>query len=310
MILLCGIPSEPSISMVRDQLDKLDVPHLMFNQRHFSDTELEFEITGGRVTGLMQLKGRIHRLEDILGVYTRLMDPRHLPELRDEPSDSPKRRHCHALHYALMRWYEIAPVRVVSRIGPLGSNFSKPYQAQLIRKHGFLIPDTLITNDPDLVHEFRKQHKQLIYKSISCIRSIVQTLQEEDLERLDHIRWCPTQFQEFVEGTNVRVHVVGTEVFATSISSNATDYRYAYQRGERTELESIELSRELAERCVKLSHELELAVSGIDLIITPDNQVFCFEVNPSPAFSYYEENTGQPIANAIARYLAGEGPNK
>jgi hypothetical protein len=29
-------------------------------------------------------------------------------------------------------------------------------------------------------------------------------------------------------------------------------------------------------------------------------------VNPSPAFSYYEAHTGQPIAQAIARYLAGE----
>jgi hypothetical protein len=28
-------------------------------------------------------------------------------------------------------------------------------------------------------------------------------------------------------------------------------------------------------------------------------------VNPSPAFSYYELHTGQPIAAAIAGYLAG-----
>ena len=40
------------------------------------------------------------------------------------------------------------------------------------------------------------------------------------------------------------------------------------------------------------------------LKLTPDQQVYCFEVNPSPAFSYYEAHTGQPIAQAIARYLA------
>jgi hypothetical protein len=43
--------------------------------------------------------------------------------------------------------------------------------------------------------------------------------------------------------------------------------------------------------------------SGIDLKITPDDEVYCFEVNPSPAFSYYESNTGQPISAAIARAL-------
>jgi hypothetical protein len=42
------------------------------------------------------------------------------------------------------------------------------------------------------------------------------------------------------------------------------------------------------------------------LKVTQDNRVYCFEVNPSPAFSYYEANTGKPIAQAIAAYLAGE----
>lgn len=301
MILLCGISSEPAIARVREQLSKLGVPYVMFNQRRFEDVELEFEIAGGRVTGLMQLEGSIFRLEHFRGVYTRLMDFRHLPELRDEPPNSQKRRYCRALHDTLMHWFEITPARVVSRPALMGSNFSKPYQTQLIREHGFSVPETLVTNDPDLVHEFRKRHKRVIYKSISGVRSIVQTLEDSDIERLDHIRWCPTQFQGFVEGCNVRVHVVGTKVFATAVSTDATDYRY----GGQTELQEVELPDEIAERCVKLSQALGLAVSGIDLKITPDNRVFCFEVNPSPAFAYYEANTGQPIAQAIARYLAG-----
>jgi hypothetical protein len=41
------------------------------------------------------------------------------------------------------------------------------------------------------------------------------------------------------------------------------------------------------------------------LKVTPDDEVYCFEVNPSPAFSYYEGNTGQPISRAVARHLAG-----
>jgi hypothetical protein len=31
----------------------------------------------------------------------------------------------------------------------------------------------------------------------------------------------------------------------------------------------------------------------------------CFEVNPSPAYSYYQELTGAPISDALVRYLAG-----
>ena len=43
--------------------------------------------------------------------------------------------------------------------------------------------------------------------------------------------------------------------------------------------------------------------AGIDLKVTPENEVYCFEVNPSPAFSYYENNTGQPIAEGLAHRL-------
>jgi len=48
-----------------------------------------------------------------------------------------------------------------------------------------------------------------------------------------------------------------------------------------------------------------LAVAGIDLRRTPEDEWYCFEVNPSPAFSFYEEATHQPIAEAIAALLAG-----
>jgi glutathione synthase/RimK-type ligase-like ATP-grasp enzyme len=57
---------------------------------------------------------------------------------------------------------------------------------------------------------------------------------------------------------------------------------------------------------VALSQRLDLPLAGIDLRRTPDGRHVCFEVNPSPAFSFYEQHAGIPIASCIARYLAGE----
>src|SRR5208283_2464370 len=108
-----------------------------------------------------------------------------LPGLSDEPPDSSLRKHCRSFHDTLIRWMEIAPALVINRCAPMASNSSKPYQAQLIREHGFLVPQTLITNDPDSVREFRAKHGRVIYKSISAVRSIVQELSDEDEERLD-----------------------------------------------------------------------------------------------------------------------------
>jgi glutathione synthase/RimK-type ligase-like ATP-grasp enzyme len=137
------------------------------------------------------------------------------------------------------------------------------------------------------------------------VRSIVRLLEDNDMERLERITACPTQFQAFIPGQNVRVHVVGRQVFATRINSTATDYRYAKQQvGESAILEAYGLSSDIAERCIRLAHQLKLTLAGIDLKITPSGKVYCFEVNPCPAYSYYQLNAGQPIARSIAEHLA------
>lgn len=306
MILLCGIPSESPMALVREALDEAGAPYVFFNQRHFAEAEFDFEIRAGRADGRFKIGGETYALSDFTAVFPRMMDDRFLPELSGEPEASPRRRACRALHDAIHRWTEVSDARVVNRSGPMSSNFSKPYQTQLIQAHGFLIPETLITNDPALAREFRRRHGRVIFKSISGVRSIVRTLEDEDLKRLNLIRLCPTQFQAFVAGTNLRVHTVGDRVFATAVSTDATDYRYAHrQTGDPAELREVELSDWLAEKCLALARGLGLAFAGIDLKVTPDEQVYCFEVNPSPAFSYYESHTGQPISRAVAAYLAG-----
>ena len=80
----------------------------------------------------------------------------------------------------------------------------------------------------------------------------------------------------------------------------ATPRAWAAKRGSS----AVELPDATAERCVALAAGLGLEFVGIDLKITPDGDAYCFEVNPCPAFSYYEANTGQPIARAVARRLA------
>ena len=187
----------------------------------------------------------------------------------------------------------------------MATNGSKPYQAQLIRAQGLAVPETLITDRPELVLEFRRRHGRIVYKSISGIRSIVQTMRDEDEARLDRIRWCPTQFQAYVEGEDVRVHVIDGTVFATAIDSNVTDYRYAGRTdGGEAVLRAVELEEEVTARCVSLAAALGLAFAGIDLKVTPEGEVYCFEVNPCPAFSFYEQSTGQKISDALAAWLA------
>lgn len=303
MILLAGIPSETPLRLVREALDARSADYRLFNQREAADCVIDFRIDDGGIDGELGLCGERIALRHVRAVYHRMMDDGRLPEIKPLAADAPPRRHARALHDALYRWIEVAPGRIVNRSDPQGSNMSKPYQGQLVRRHGFAIPETLISNDPDAVRAFHASHGPLIYKSISGVRSIVAELDIADRDRLERIRWCPVQFQQRVEGTDIRVHVVGEDVHATEIASDGVDYRYAVRDGGSTELRAIDLPAEIAERCVAMTAALGLSLSGIDLRRTPEGRYYCFEVNPSPAFSYYELHTGQPIAASIASLL-------
>lgn len=305
MILLCGIRSEPPLAMVAEALAKLGIAHRIFHQRDVARCRIQWQIGAGHVTGSLTLGDEEIDLAEVEGVYMRLMDDRILPELEELPDDHPDRRHSRAFHEALLRWSEVAPARVVNRAGPQGSNSSKPFQAQLIAAQGFQPPPTLITNDPEAVLAFREARGRLVYKSISGIRSIVAFLENEDIERLERIRWCPVQFQKAIDGVNVRVHVIGSAVLPTEIESTHVDYRYAKKNGGETRLKATTLPRPVRTRCVALARALGLDFAGIDLMLTEAGDYYCFEVNPQPAFSYFEANTGQPIARAVARHLAG-----
>jgi hypothetical protein len=309
VILLCGIPSQESHQRLMHALDQRGTPYRFLNQRGALSSVIRLEHDGGSSGpgGVLEHDGWSIGLDEVSGLYVRFMDHRLLPELAREPPGSPVRAACRAFHDLVNQWADLADARVLNRSSAMASNFSKPYQLQRIREHGFGVPETLVTNDPELVRAFLAEHGRVIYKSISYERSIVRELDGADLERLEAIRWCPVQFQAYVEGTDVRVHTIGEKLFATAITTAATDYRYAHeQTGAEASFVATELPEEIAERCLALARGLGLGLAGIDLRITPDGRAVCFEVNANPGFIYYESYTGQPMTAAVAAHLAGE----
>lgn len=308
MILLWGIPSESPIERVHAALAARRAPVFVFNQRRMLASSCDWRIDRGASTGLLVVGGERIALEDVDGIYIRATDPESVPEMR---AASPKdRMAARAAHEALCAWCDVAPARVVNRLSAMGSNSSKPYQAQLLARFGFRVPETLVTNDPALVRAFAERHGKIVYKSLSGARSIVRRFGPEDEGRLNRLTACPVQFQRYVPGLNVRVHVVGERVFATAVEAEAVDYRYAHRDGSEAVLRAIDLDDAVAERCTRAAAELGLAFAGLDLCVTDEEEWYCFEANPSPGFSYFEAATGQRIADAVADYLTAGGGGK
>ncbi|MBE9636909.1 ATP-grasp domain-containing protein [Salipiger mangrovisoli] len=305
MILVVGIPSEPPVRRVLDAAEAQGIEVVLLNPREAAHADLLLHQSGGHARLMLHRAGALRDLSQARGVYTRLGTEQGLPEYHRGTTEA--RARIAAWHGLLNDWMETTPVPVLNRIKACNSNMSKPYQARIIAACGLAVPETLVTNDPEAARAFRARHGTVIFKSISAHRSIVRKLEGSHLARLSQLRCLPVQFQQWVEGTDIRVHVIGEAVFATRIESTAEDYRYARHDGEAAEYTPTRLPSEIEDACRRLSRRLDLPLCGIDLRQTPDGRYICFEVNPSPAYSCYEEQTGQPISHAIVRWLATGG---
>jgi glutathione synthase/RimK-type ligase-like ATP-grasp enzyme len=296
MILLWGLPQDEPLRLVRNALAQEDASFVFLNQADLLDTHVELEYSP-TVTGILSVGGREYRLESIRAIYLRPYDFSEFPDLSCLDANSPQWRHAFAVEDALWGFAELAEAVVVNRPSAMQSNSSKPYQCCLIEAHGFKVPETLITTDASAARRFHHQHREVVYKSISSQRSIVNRLGDEHESRMADLRWCPTQFQCWVPGVDHRVHVVDEQVFTTRVLSDAVDYRYGFAR-----MEPCQVPDDVAERCLSMARGLGLRLAGIDLRRTAEGEWVCFEVNPSPAYSCYEF-PDRRISLAVARLL-------
>ncbi len=286
MILVWGSHRDPPVAAILGELDARGADTLHVDNAALE--LLEFDVAfAERPTGWISLGERRVDLDRISAIYLR---PGPVRDARLLPASG-----------ALLAVASLLDAVVVNRPAAGRSNLSKPYQLIRIEEAGLRVAPTLVTTDPASAREFLAQHERLVYKSISGIRSIVATLDGRDAERLERVSTGPVQLQKWIAGIDVRVHVVGRDCFATAIESDAADYRY----GEGTGIETVAttIDDELAARLIGLASSMGLLVAGIDLRLTPEDEWVCFEVNPSPGFTFYEQATGQPLAAAVTDLL-------
>jgi hypothetical protein len=303
LILLWGIGAEEPLAAVLQELIRLGAATCLIDQYDVLNTEIELDIAAD-VGGTVRTKDQAIDLAEVTACYLRPYSWQDLPAVAHIPMNSSAWHHAAAIEDVLSCWSEITPALVVNRLAAMAGNGSKPYQLAHIRRFGFRVPDTIVTTDPGVARAFWEHHGSVIYKSVSGVRSRVSRLKPEHLERLADVAFCPTQFQRYIAGTDYRAHVVGAEVFACKVRSEADDYRYPGPH--KVDIEARRLPWEVEDRCRRLAASMQLLVAGIDLRCSyPDGEWYCFEVNPSPAFTYYEDMAGLPIAAGIARLLAG-----
>jgi glutathione synthase/RimK-type ligase-like ATP-grasp enzyme len=296
MILYIGSSADKVYPRLREALEAAAEPFVFVDEdRPFGWQVLcrpgngrpEFEIHGADCTGARPVNSIFVR-----HAVARSLDSRHLNKMGE-------------LQANVNRMLLFATCPTVNQPAHAYSNYSKPYQLGLMAEAGFEIPASLVTNDPAAARRFIKSCRtRTIFKGVSNVMTFAQVMTEEHLPRIDLLPHSPTLFQEYIEGADYRVHVIGDRTFATRLRAKNEDYRRsALMDDEEIQVEAAQLPPPLLKRCVDFTRQLGLVVSGIDFKEDADGRFVALEVNPYPQFTFYEGRSGQAITRAVVEYL-------
>ena len=177
----------------------------------------------------------------------------------------------------------------------------KTHQLNLMAKNGIRVPNTLITNNiEDIENFFEENNDKVIYKPVLGGAS-TQAISRKDLkdEHLSTLKNSPVQFQEMIEGVDIRVYVVGNEIFPAEIRANTLDFR----DDKSAKIVPVELPDDIKESCLKIMPLFNLNYSGMDLRKTPQGEYVFIEANPAPMFIHFEKESGYPISDTLIKLL-------
>jgi glutathione synthase/RimK-type ligase-like ATP-grasp enzyme len=119
------------------------------------------------------------------------------------------------------------------------------------------------------------------------------------------VRYAPVIFQEAVAGSDVRVTIVGTQVFAAELRTEESGYAYDFRVDTHHCPTTVHhLPEDVAAALLRLLDVLGLWYGAVDLRRTPEGEYVFLEINPAGQWLFVEYATGQPIAAALAGLLA------
>ncbi len=177
----------------------------------------------------------------------------------------------------------------------------KVFQLNQMVKNNIRVPNTLITNNKeDLLEFLEKNNDNVIFKPVMG-GAYTKKLSKESLnsELVNKLINSPVQFQEMVEGVDLRVYVIGKEVFAAKIETDILDFR----TDKQAKVVPVELPQEVIEKCFKIMELFDLNYSGIDIRLSDKGEYVFLEANPAPMFIHFEKESGYPISDTLVKML-------
>jgi glutathione synthase/RimK-type ligase-like ATP-grasp enzyme len=193
----------------------------------------------------------------------------------------------------------------------------KPMQLQVAHELGMATPRTLITNSPQAAQAFaasidgpvayktlhglsleRDGQELVVYTSVVAM----EDLHDEAIKLTAHL------FQEWVsKAYDVRATVVDGRCFAVAIDAASAAARIDFRADYASvSYRPVELPEDLRAQLRAYLDHFGLAFGAFDLIVTPTGATVFLECNSNGQWGWLQDETGMPIAEAMADYLMGD----
>ena len=242
--------------------------------------------------------GEVISTEKIQSVYWRSFRSANPANSGNEYQNKLARRDCETM---LRTFLQLPHIQWVNSWEAYQFHREKPLQLYTVHQLGVPIPKTLVGNDAASIQTFAATHEKVIFKPLyGGAHSQFLTAAHLLPGHLDQaLKISPVTLQNYIAGTNIRVYVIGSRVFALEIKSETLDFR----DDKNHQLLPIQLPKKIQQQSIAIAHKLHLKWTAIDWRRQPDDTYVFLEANPSPMFLKVEAVTKFPITEALVEVL-------
>lgn len=298
-----------NIDIFFEYLTSKNIPHFRLNSdrmnhlQKISITENSFELTDEYGNSL--------RSEEIKAVWHRKAWKITVPEELDKDYERIFLNEYGSLRYNLHTFLENIPwINPYEQERKIDGN--KLYQLKVAQRNQLVIPKTLFSNDEKKITEFFYEHCNgkavaklhgVIEKSMSGENLLSTTIiDEENLEFISDIEYCPMIFQPYVEKEYELRIVYLDGMFFTGKINNSEHVDWRVSPGNHF-WSAYELPEDIKSRLTLMMKEMGLYMGAIDMIKGKDGNYYFLEVNPQGEWGMLQKELHFPITESIADNL-------
>lgn len=183
-------------------------------------------------------------------------------------------------------------------------------------KCGLKIPNTLITSEKKVAKTFVLNHQVVIKPIKDAIpvrignkihRPFTKVIDSRFIEKIEK-SFFPTKFQEAISiAFELRIFFIAGHFFSMAIysegkkSKKILDWRHHHKEGNR--YVPFKLPMDTMFKIKRLLKKTKINCGSIDMIVTPENEYYFLEINPTGQFNFLSEYTNSYVEKIIAYKL-------